>query len=64
MGERSLRQYSAGRQWLTPVILANQEDRGSKPAWANSSQDPISKKNLHKNSAGGVARGERLEFKP
>jgi hypothetical protein len=31
--------YSRGR---------DQEDRGSKPAWANSSQDPISKKNHHK----------------
>jgi hypothetical protein len=30
-------------QWLTPVILATQEDRGSKPAWANSLRDPISK---------------------
>jgi hypothetical protein len=34
---------------VTPIFLAtweaeNQEDRGSKPAWANSSQDPISKK--------------------
>jgi hypothetical protein len=26
----------------------DQEDRGSKPAWANSLQDPISKKTLHK----------------
>jgi hypothetical protein len=35
-------------QWLTPVIIAtqeawDQEDHGSKPAQANSSQDPISK---------------------
>jgi hypothetical protein len=38
--------------WLTPVILATQEAEigtvVSNPAWANSSQDPISKKNLHK----------------
>jgi hypothetical protein len=26
----------------------DQEDRGSKPAWANNSQDPISKKPYHK----------------
>jgi hypothetical protein len=30
--------YSGGR---------DQEDRGSKPAWANSSQDPISKNSSH-----------------
>jgi hypothetical protein len=29
-----------------PVILATQEDQGSKPARANSSQDPILKKGL------------------
>jgi hypothetical protein len=34
---------SAGRSWLTPAILATQEDGGLKPAWANSSRDPISK---------------------
>jgi hypothetical protein len=31
-----------------PVILAIQEDGGSNPAWANSSRDPISKKNPNK----------------
>jgi hypothetical protein len=31
--------YSGGR---------DQEDLGSKPAWANSLRDPISKKTLHK----------------
>jgi hypothetical protein len=31
--------YSGGR---------DQEDRSSKPVWANSSQDPISKKTHHK----------------
>jgi hypothetical protein len=35
-----------------------------KPAQANSSLDPISKKILHKNSGGGVAQGEVPEFKP
>jgi hypothetical protein len=47
--------YSGGR---------DQEDHGSKPAWANSSHDPISKKTLHKNRAGRVAQGEGPEFKP
>jgi hypothetical protein len=46
--------YSGGR---------DQEDRSSKPAWANSSQDPISKVPNTKR-AGGVARGVGPEFKP
>jgi hypothetical protein len=41
----------------------NQEDRGSKPALTNSSQDPISKKIHHKKRA-GVAQGVGPEFKP
>jgi hypothetical protein len=41
----------------------DQEDRGLKPAWANSSWDTISKNNHHKNRAGGVAQGEGPEFK-
>jgi hypothetical protein len=32
-----------GYLWLMPAILVTQEDHGSKPAWANSSQDPILK---------------------
>jgi hypothetical protein len=40
----------AEHQRLTPVILVtqearDQEDGGLRPAWANSSQDPILKKN-------------------
>jgi hypothetical protein len=31
-----------------PVILATQEDHGSKPTQANSSQDPTSKKYITK----------------
>jgi hypothetical protein len=41
----------------------NQEDWGSKPAQANSSQDPVSKKPNTKR-AGGVAQGVGPEFKP
>jgi hypothetical protein len=41
----------------------DQEDCGLKPAWANSSQDPLLKKALHKKKAGGVAQGEGPEFK-
>jgi hypothetical protein len=40
----------------------DQEDRGLKPTWANSSQDPISKKSHHER-AGRVAHGVDLEFK-
>jgi hypothetical protein len=50
--------YSGGR---------DQEDCGSEPAWANSSQDPISKNpslKKKKKWAGGVAQGEGPEFKP
>jgi hypothetical protein len=55
--------FWAGGQWLMSVILATQEDCGSKPAWANSSWDPISK-NLSQKRAGGVAQGVGPEFKP
>jgi hypothetical protein len=41
----------------------DQEDRGSKPAQANSLRDPILK-NPSQKRAGGVAPGEGLEFKP
>jgi hypothetical protein len=52
----------------TPIILVTQEDHGSKPAWANSSQDPLSKIP----NTGGVAQMVeclprpvwRPEFKP
>jgi hypothetical protein len=46
--------YSGGR---------DQEDPSLKPAQANSSGDPISKKTLHKKRAGGVAQGVGPEFK-
>jgi hypothetical protein len=35
-------------QWLTPVILATQEDHGSKPAWANCSSLPYLQKHFTK----------------
>jgi hypothetical protein len=41
----------------------DQEDHGSKPACANSSRDPISKKSIAK-KAGRVAQGIGPEFKP
>jgi hypothetical protein len=48
--------YSGGR---------DQEDHGSKPAWANSSTRPyLIKKTHHKKRAGGVAQGAGPEFKP
>jgi hypothetical protein len=45
--------YSGGR---------DQEDLGSKPAQANSSQYPISKKAITKKRAGEVAQGIGPEF--
>jgi hypothetical protein len=50
--------------WLTPVILATQEDWSSKPAQANSSKDLILKNPITKNWAGGVLQDEGREFKP
>jgi hypothetical protein len=41
----------------------DQEDCSSKSAWANSSQDPISK-NPSQKRAGGVAQSLGPEFKP
>jgi hypothetical protein len=41
-----------------------QEDQGSKPAQANSSQDPILKKPFTKKRAGGVAQGIALSSSP
>jgi hypothetical protein len=46
--------YSGGR---------DQEDRGLKPALANSSRDPVLK-NPTQQKAGGVAQGIGQEFKP
>jgi hypothetical protein len=55
--------------WLTPVIPTTQEAEIRRITvrsqhWANHSEDPISKKTLHKNRAGGVAQGIGPEFKP
>jgi hypothetical protein len=41
----------------------DQEDYGWKPAWANSSRDPILKIPITKR-AGGVAQDKGSEFKP
>jgi hypothetical protein len=54
----------AGCWWLMLVILATQENLGSKPAQATSLQDLILKNPVTKNCAGGVAQGKGPEFKP
>jgi hypothetical protein len=59
----------AGCWWLTTIILANQEAEIRKimvqnQPWANSSQNPIFKKNPSQKMAGGVAQGISPEFKP
>jgi hypothetical protein len=47
---------------VAPVVLATQRDPGSKPAGANSFQDPISKNSSQKKTS-GVAQGIGPEFK-
>jgi hypothetical protein len=42
----------------------NQEDRGLKSVQANSSREPILKKNLKQKMPGGVAQGVGPELKP
>jgi hypothetical protein len=49
---------------LSYLGCRDQKDCGLKPAWANSSRDPILKKRITKKRAGGVAQGQGLEFKP
>jgi hypothetical protein len=45
-------------------LLLRRQRSSSKPAWANSSRDPISKKNPSQKRAGVVAQGVDPEFKP
>jgi hypothetical protein len=47
-----------------PIILADQEDCSSKPAWQNSSRDPILKKPITKKRTGRVVQSVGPEFKP
>jgi hypothetical protein len=62
--EASLGYTLARHWWLTPVILATQEDGGLNPGWANSSQDSIAKKPFTKKRASGVAQGVGPQLKP
>jgi hypothetical protein len=60
--------YSAGHQWLTPIILtnlgdSNQEDQDLKPAWTNSPRDPILKKTPSQEKSGGMVQGICPAFK-
>jgi hypothetical protein len=52
----------ADRHWLTPVILATQEDCGSKLIWANSLLDSILI-SPSQTRAGGMAQRVCPEFK-
>jgi hypothetical protein len=44
--------------------VRDQEDHGSKPAWANRSTRPYFERNPPQKRAGGVAQGVGPEFKP
>jgi hypothetical protein len=70
---RSMRVPQKAKNSWAPVVHAcnpsysgkrDQEDRSLKPARANTSLDPISKKTHYKKGAGGVAQGVVLKFKP
>jgi hypothetical protein len=52
-------------RWLTPTNSRGreQENHGSKPAWANGSRDPVLKTIHHKKRTGGVSQGVSPEFK-
>jgi hypothetical protein len=52
--------------WLMPSFSGgrDQEDLGSKLAWANSLSRPYLKNTFHKNRADGMVQGEGPEFKP
>jgi hypothetical protein len=54
----------AGHQWLTPVILATQEDRGLKSALANSSVRPYLKKIYHEKELVKWLKVEALSSNP
>jgi hypothetical protein len=57
------KQWSAGRRWFKPVILATQEQQ-SKPAQANSWQDlTLGKKKYQHKRDGIVTQGVDPEFK-
>jgi hypothetical protein len=63
-----LKTLKCSQSRLMSVIQAAQKQKPEnhtwKPAQANSSQDPIRKKNHHKKRAGGVVQGVGPEFKP
>jgi hypothetical protein len=47
-----------------PVVLATQEDCGSKPAWTNTSQTAYLKKTHHKKGLVGWLMVQALSSKP
>jgi hypothetical protein len=60
------RASKAGCRWLMSVVLATQETEIKritlwKPAQANSSQDPISKKHHHKKRAGRLVEWLKMK---
>jgi hypothetical protein len=64
---KNSKSFWAGCWWLTPIILATQEAEIRRiSVWSQPGQivhRTLSRKNLHKKMAGGVAQGAGLEFK-
>jgi hypothetical protein len=60
--------WSAGHQWLTPLILVIQETKIRRITVRSQPMKIVHKtlarKTLHKNRVGGVAQGVGPEFKP
>jgi hypothetical protein len=71
MNVKNKEALGASDSWCNPSYSGgrDQEDQGSRPAWTNSSQDPILKKIHHKKRAGRVVQvveslPSKRKFKP
>jgi hypothetical protein len=61
--EKQMNRNSKRLQWLTPIILATQDEEIRRIMVQSQPGKIVILKNLHKNRTGGVAQGEDPEFK-